>query len=272
MQVKKFPFQHICTWTIALLCFTLPLVTPSPSEAQDPSAKVSVVGLSLTLKDDDNIYSGPSGVEVKLKIAGVTQRILKVAQEEDEASSISITTNDGKVLKNENAFSNSGFMANIAENGLSVTYPVSVSELPPSGTTSLKVKGNVKLIIGDDIQTMEAKFEPKVDTKVTLGAVETVIGSVEKSFDEQGIVVEFKSKKSMESIAEIEFLDENGKQLESSSAGTSSFSFGGGSETSSYYQLNAIPKSLTAKVKYYRSTRELSVPVNVELDLGLEKK
>ncbi len=267
MQTQKFSHQTFFVSALALTWLGLSALNPGVSKAQESSITASVVGLTVNKNDDDDVYSGPNKVEVKLKFAGVAQRILKV--EEDAAKPFSMTTNAGKVLKGENM--NAGFMANIAEDGRSVTYPVSASELPPSGTTSLAIKGNVKLTIGDDLVTQDSKFEPKMDSKVTLGTVKTVIGNIEKSFDEKGLVIEFKSKKSFESIAEIEFVDENGKPVESSSAGSSSFSFGDSAENSSFYEVSGAPKSLTAKVKFYRSTKAVSVPVDVELDLGLGK-
>jgi hypothetical protein len=258
--------------------FLASLLVTGSSLAQDSKTTVKAVGLSITLPDPDNefgqsfVMGRAAGVEVTLMVEDKNLFFLAVVDEGKDKTELKISV-DGKPLENKQDFSRIGFMSNISPDGHRVTLPVNASEIPPAGTKELEVSGTIGIMVGSDSKKEKVSFKPVVDEKVKLGGIETKIASVEEqNFGEPTTVITFESQKSLDTIQSIKFLDEAGKEIQSSSGGSSSFGFGGQTTYSRAYQIAGSPKTLSAEIAYFGSNKTIKVPVDCRLDLGISKK
>jgi hypothetical protein len=254
------------------------IILSGNSFAQESKTSVKAVGLSITLPDPDNefgqsfVLGRAAGVEVTLMVEDKNLFFIAVVDEGKDKTDLKISV-VGKPLENKQDFSRIGFMANISPDGHRVTLPVNASEIPPAGTKELGVTGTIGIMVGSDSKEETVSFKPVVDEKVKLGGIETKIASVEEqNFGEPMTVVTFESQKSLDTIQTIKFLDESGKEIQSSSGGSSSFGFGGQTTYSRSYQIAGSPKTLSAEIAFFSSNKTIKVPVDCRLDIGISKK
>ncbi len=246
--------------------------------AQETKSTVKAIGLSITLPDPDNefgqsfVMGRSAGVEITLLVEDKDKFVISVIDEGNDKTELKISA-DGKTLENKQDFSRIGFMSNISPDGHRVSLPAMASEVPPPGTKSLHVDGTIAILVGSDSKKETVAFKPVVDEKVKLGGIETKIASVEEqNFGEPMTVVNFESQQSLDTIQTIKFLDAEGKELQSSSGGSSSFGFGGQTTYSRSYQIAGSPKSLSAELTYFGSTKVAKIPVKFDFGLGLTQK
>lgn len=235
------------------------------------SPKVAVAGISILRSlpgMKDQMPMGKSeGVEITVGIQTDGQRIVAVADEQKKLPAI--TTDGGKKLEADEHWSTFG--TEISDDGKVVWIPVKSSEVPPSGTTSLKIAGEITLIVGSEPAESDHEFALAQGTKGKLGKADVEIEDVSKNeFGEGETIVSFASKsKDFSLIQEIKFLDANGDEIESSSMGTSSYGFGDDMNYSRSFSLAGDPKQVKVHVSYFGKTLDLKVPIDAEVTLGL---
>jgi len=247
--------------------------------SQNAGPKVDLVGVAVTMADTDNEYGGSAvmgrspGVEVSLRIVDKNAFFTGLAEKDGEGlSSLKLFTDDGKELTSESSFGGWGFNADISENGQRVTVPVSASGMPPAGTTKLHVRGTVVLVAASDPATEDSAFDVTKGAELKLGNVPVKLSEVEEDpWGEEGLMLAFETSKSLDAISEVVFLDAAGKVIESSSGGSSSFGFGDQMNYSKSYNLKSKPKKITVRVKYFKSTGEVKIPVDLPVTLSLGK-
>lgn len=266
-------------WRILAISIGLAAVFFYDSSASaQTGATVRVVALTVALPDPGSEYGGsyvlgrPAGVDVSIMVEDRNAFFLAVVDEGSEKTEVQLLAG-GKPLENENRFSRLSFMSNISDNGQRVIVPISATELPPKGTTGLKAAGKLVLKVGDDEKVDKVAFKVAQGETVQLGPVAAKIASVE-SYDFGAAVtnVTFESTKPLDAISSIKFLDENGKEIETSPGGSSAFGFGDQMTYSRGFGVAGKPTSLTAEVKFFSKTRNVIVPIDVEVDLSLGGK
>lgn len=250
----------------------------SGGTCQDATPTIKAVGMNIGLADPDSEYGGSyvlgrsAGIEITFMVEDKNSFFVSVIDEGKEKSDLSLVV-DGKKLDNTNSFSRIGFMSSISDNGQRVTVPVSATQLPPKGATSVKVTGKLVLMAGADEKTDKVSFKVAVGETVQLGPISTKISSVDEyDFGETVTNIAFETNQSMDVISSLKFLDENGKELETNSGGSSSFGFGDQMTYMRAFQVAGKPTALTAQVKYFGSTQTLTVPVDLDVDLSLSSK
>ena len=255
----------------ALLGIAAASVCGSSMVVGQETPKVSVTGISINRSIpgmEEELPMGKStGVEVTVGIQTDGQRIVAVADEQKKLPAI--TADGGKKLEAEEHWSTFG--TEISDDGKVVWIPVKSSELPPSGTSSLKIAGEITLIVGSEPAESDHEFALAQGTKGKLGKAEVEIEDVSKNeFGDGETIVSFASKsKDFSLIQEIKFLDANGNEIESSSMGTSSYGFGDDMNYSRSFSLAGDPKQVKVHVSYFGKTLELKVPIDAEVTLGL---
>ncbi len=267
----------IRSWLMGIVVLLTPF-TSSTVFAQESKPEVKAVGLSVNLADPDNEYGSsyslgrPAGVEVMIMAQDAKSFFLAVVDEGEQKTALELSAN-GKKLKNEQGFSNIGFMSRISDNGRYVVVPVTATEVPTAGVQSVKVSGKLVLKAGSDEKKEKVKFKVAVDEKVKLGPVTTKISSVEEqNFGEPTTNITFETNQSLDVVASVTFSDEQGKALEASPAGSSSFGFGDEMTYSRTFQISGSHKSLNAEVAFFGSTRVVTIPVDLEVNLSLTAK
>jgi len=267
----------IGSWMMGIVVLLTPIAS-SVASAQEPKPEIKAVGLSVNLEDPDNEYGGsyslgrPAGVEVMIMAQDPKSFFLSVIDDGEQKTALELSAN-GKKLKNEQGFSNIGFMSRISDNGRYVVVPVSATEVPAAGVHSLKVSGKLVLKAGSDEKKEKVKFKVAVDEKVKLGPVTTKISSVEEqNFGEPTTNIAFETNQPLDVIASVKFFDEQGKALEASPSGSSSFGFGDEMTYTRNFQIAGSHKSLNAEVAFFGSTRIVTIPVDLEVNLSLSVK
>lgn len=238
--------------------------------------QVTIAGLSIARpKANDQfgmsqVMGRNAGIEVHLRIETSDLHIIKVAENKDKTPAISVA--GGKTLAAGDRFSDIGFFSQVDEDGKAVTIPINASELPPAGTAKLQIKGEIILTTGSDPATAEQKFALKAGEMVQLGKINCELEEVnEDSFgDESATIINFKSSESLSTLQEVKFFDAAGNEIESSPAGTSSFGFGGDMTYNTNYRLVGKPTEVVAKIKYFKSTKDVPIKIDRTFGVGLD--
>lgn len=263
---------------LLLVAFTMLSSLPHPSNAQDSKPTMKAVGLSVNLPDPDSEFGGSfslgrqAGIEVILLAEDKKTFFIAVVDDGKEKTSLELSAN-GETLKNEQGFGNVGFMSRISEDGHRAVVPVSASQVPPPGTNTVKVSGRLVLKTGTEEKKDKVKFKVAVDEQVKLGPATTKISAVEAyDFGEPTTSITFETNQALDVISAIKFFDEQGKELEATPAGSSSFGFGDEMTYTRGFQVAGNPKSLSAEVTYFAATKLVTVPVDLEVNLSVSTK
>lgn len=241
--------------------------------------QVKVVGVSVALPDPDSEYGGAAilgrqpGTEVHLQVRNDKMFFTGLAKKGDEdKSSVKLLDEKGRELDNENNYSSFGFGTDISEDGHKVTVPVHATGMPPKDAGKIQVKGTIVLVVAKDEKTDDVAIELKEGAKLKLGNVDVKITEIEEDpYGDEGWSFGFESSKSMDAIAEISFVDASGKKMESSSNGSSESGFSGEMTYTRYYSITGKTDKLSARVRYFQTTEEVEVLVDLPVTLGLEK-
>jgi hypothetical protein len=245
--------------------------------AQDSGPKVSVVGIAVTAPDEKNEFGGSAvmgrsaGVEVHLRIEHSGTHFIGMAREAGESgeSTIEILAGD-QALSGENDMDWLAMRATVSDDAHNVTVPVTAESVPPGGTTSLRVRGKLIVVTATGEKTGDSEFEVVKGTELQFGNVPVTVEEIEEDpSSDNGLMITFQSKHSLDTIAEVSFLDEAGNPVESSSAGGGSFGFDDDMTYTQNYTIAGKPSKLTAHVKYFESSENLEVPLDLSVSLGL---
>jgi hypothetical protein len=144
------------------------------------------------------------------------------------------------------------------------------SEIPAKGTKQIQIEGDLVLVVGRDLKTVDVEIVLEEGKELKFGPLDATVGEIGDAFGEPfKKTFQMSSKKPFDSIASIEFVDAKGKTVESSSGGSGSFGFGDDVTYSRSWQIASDAKSIKAKVSYYTKTETLKVPCKLEFGLGL---
>ncbi len=239
---------------------------------------VEVVGVAISKPDPNSEYgwsyvSGRNpGTEVHVRIVATGSAILALANAERTSDAPQLVTLDGKSLKAPRGGNDISFYSQISEDGQHCVFPIRSDDLPPTGTSALKIEGKVKVTTGSDLQNKRVKIDVKPDSKIDVGDIQMTLSEVEDDmFGENAWTLTFQSNQSLATIKEIKFFDDAGGEIESSSAGSHSFGFGNQMTYGRSFRVMGKPQSVNVEIRYFASTREVDVPLNVNFELNLNK-
>ena len=265
-----------------MACFSLiAFVFTNTSATLDAQSEtqVKVVGVSVVLPDPDSEYGGAvvpgrqPGTEVYVQVRNDKMFFTGLAKNgDDEKSSLKLLDEKGRELDNENNFGSFGFGTNASEDGHRITIPVNATGMPPKDAGKIQVKGTIVLVAAKDEKTDDVAIELKQGAKLKLGNVDVILSELEEDpYGDDGWSLSFESSKSLDTIAEISFLDGSGKKMESSANGNSQSGFSGEMTYTRYYSVTGKTDKLSARVRYFQTTEEVEVAVDLPVTLGLEK-
>lgn len=271
---------RVWRWLTIAVFLASGLVLSGPqSLAAWQNPQVDVVGLSVALPDPDNEYGQSmvpgrlAGTEVTLRVVDKGRFFLGQADGEngEPLSSLDLLDDQGNKLKKEDDFSYYSMDAEVSEDGSRVVMVVHRSDLPPAQCKELQVKGTIELLAGTSEITEKTRFKVANGTEATLGGIEVKLSDVsENPYGEPGRMFTVESAARLDTVAEITFLDDKGKDLESMAAGEGAFGFGDEMTYSRTYIVEgAVPDELTARVRYFRKTEKVPVPVDLTVSLAL---
>ena len=257
--------------TVATVLMATLLASGSAVATAQEKGTVEVGGLAIAKKDPNSEFGGsfamgrPAGLEVDLAVSIPKSHILML---DGKKSSLKLTTAKGVELPLDEYFDGK-VSSQIANDHLRAVAQIRATELPPQGTTALKVTGELVFIIGQVPKTEKGVLTVEQGTKIKIAGIDTEITQVSEAFNEPyKKMFELTAKSAFNKISKITFTDA-GKEIESSIGGSGSFGFGGDVTYSQSHQVASESQKLNFEVTYFSKSVEVKIPVSLEFGLGL---
>lgn len=259
-------------WKTCLLVSTVYLAAATASTFAEDKVKLQIAGFSVGQKDPSSDFGqGLSmmrqpGLEVDLHFHAPKETVLSL---DSKKTKIVLKQDDGTELPLEEMF-DGNFRLNLDEKPEKGVLSMRTSEIPAKGTKQIQLEGDLVLVVGRDLKTVDVEIALEEGKELKFGPLDATVGEIGDAFGEPfKKTFQLSSKKPFDSIASIEFVDAKGKVIESSSGGSGSFGFGGDITYSRSWQIASDANSIKAKVSYYTKTEILEVPCKLEFGLGL---
>ena len=259
-------------WKTCLLFSTLYVATATGSVFGQEKVTLQIAGFSVGQKDPSSDFGqGLSmmrqpGLEVDLHFHAPKETVLSL---DVKQTSLALKQDDGTELPLEEMF-DGNFRLSLNEKPEKGLVSMRTSEIPAKGTKQIHMVGDLFLVVGRDLKTVDVEIVLEEGKELKFGPLDVTIGQIGDAFGEPfKKSFELSSKKPFDSIASIEFVDAKGKTVENSSGGSGSFGFGGDITYSRSWQIASDAKSIKARVSYYTKTETLEVPCKLEFGLGL---
>ena len=258
-------------WKICLLFSTMYFAATTASVFGQEKAKLQIAGFSVGQKDPSSEFGqGLSmmrrpGLEVDLHFHAPKETVLSL---DSKQTSLVLKQDDGTELPLDEMFDGQ-FSLSVNEESDKGVVSMRTSEIPAKGTKQIQLEGDLVLVVGRDLKTVDVEIALEEGKELKFGPLDVTVGQIGDAFGEPfKKSVELSSKKSFDAIAKVEFVDAKGKTVESSSGGSGNFGFGGDVTYSRSWQIASDAKSIKAKVSYYTKTEALKVPRKLEFGLG----
>jgi hypothetical protein len=261
-------------WLVLLLLGAVPVI---PIRAQE--VKIDVLGVSVGRKLNEAQKSVfmfvNEGTRLQMSIAIPGRTFIGEARDECKFGKF---TDD----KGTNLFAPLGhapeaddwlgtFGPKFTDDGKLCGLQIKAPGLPAKDATQLQFAGTLVLRCGMTPKTVEQKnVVLKKGAKITAGPVPFQILKVTPAGNETKF--ELKANRPLDRIIKVAFFDAGGKEIKSDIEGYESGSIFGNYEITQYYVLSrkiAANAAVTVKVSYFDKVENVTVPINVEADLGL---
>lgn len=266
--------QHRFTLhTVALAVLGLLVSTQVGFSQEKTKAVVEIGGIGIAKKDPASEFGGAlavgqaPGTTIDFIVTLKDQQILSLARGK---SIVGISTDDGTEMKLTEFFDGivtQSFGA--AKKPERTTLQIRSDDTPPKGTSKLKLKGEVVVVVGRDLKSEEVTFEMEQGEKFKIAGVEVEISGITDAFsDPYKKVIELSAKKPFDHIQSYTIKDSKGNEIPSAEGGSGSFGFNEDVTYSRGINVAAESGKLKVVVKYFAKTEEVKVPVDVEFGLG----
>jgi len=247
--------------------------------AQD-SPKLKVAGLQVirgVAGDEQNRLVPFNSFNPGTALALLLESPAAVIKFDEMASEIeSFTDGEGTdlLVKAEGSFQNVGFgpFPKISTDGRTVLLEIVGGGVPAAGSTSIEAKGTLSLQTASEKKVVQSQpFELVKGTPVKVGEIALELKRVAKpSFGDAALELEFEtSDKAVTMLAGVKFLDPEGNELKSDSAGSSSMGFG---KRYTYGRSFTLEKPVEGKVvlqfEVWTDLSEKRVPFSISAGVG----
>jgi len=197
-----------------------------------------------------------------------------------EASKVTAFIDDkGKDLTKSEVKNNFGrdaaafeMMPTISKDGKQCSAEVSAPGVPTRGCATLTVSGEAALQVATQKKDFTAeKVALKPGTRISAGAIGFTIERAGKPEwgDEDGFSVALQAKQKLDSIADVQFFDAAGKQIEANRTSTRSMESMNDVTVTWTYRLKSKVDSAKIVFWYWTDKRKITVPINLTIGMGL---
>ena len=264
--------------TNLLLLFAALCQTGVVSGADTPGFRV--VGLQIireALGEEQNRLVPFNSFSAGTSLALAFESPTAIIKFDEDASKLDSFT-DGKgtdlLTKAKGSFQNVGFgpFPKISEDGRLVLIEIVGGGVPAAGSTAIKAEGTLSLQTASQKKVVKSQpFDLVKGAAVKVGDIDLKLSRVEKpSFGDAALELEFETgNKAVTMLAGVKFLDPAGKELQSSSAGSSSMGFG---NKYTYGRSFTLEKPVAGKVvlqfEVWTDLAEKKVPFSVTAGVG----
>jgi hypothetical protein len=268
--------------SVLVLMAGILLPAPLSSAQAEGKGKAEVVSLSVSkssAKDDKDLVPN-YGLPVRIGILATLPESGIVRLEEKKSKVTKFSDDKGTDLLQKKAKSKDDFFGDPGPIGafpkvgkdLKTCYlEIQSQTVPASGAKSLTLEGTLLFMTGkgQDVDKQEIK-EPKRGATFKIGTASFRIDDVGKpKFGDAPFQVILSSKEGAR-VVKVRFLDADGKEIESSSPGSGTSSFGDSEPTYSWtYDLKREVKSFTVEATLWKQVATVEVPLKLTVTLGL---
>lgn len=221
------------------------------------------------------IPMGKEGTTIHLLTKNPKVRIIGIG---DKKSRVASLTDDKQTnllrSKEDDRFGGSMFgplQAHIAPGGHQCELEIKAPRIPARGAAKIQLDATVVLLCGAEEKTVEQQgLALKKGSKLTIGPVPMTLGPIEAArFGEAKQVVTFESKQPLNAIRKVEFLAADGRPIKHQAMGSGEGGFNDDITYSVSFGLMQKADSVTLRLTYYSKVEELSLPLKMDVGLGL---
>ena len=200
--------------------------------------------------------------------------------EKDSSKVLSFTDDKGKDLskkETKDRFGSDraefGMMPDTSEDGKLCAVEVTAPGTPSKGATAITVSGQIGLLVATQKKDFTAeKVDLKFDTAVSAGAIPfkiTQVGKPEWGGSDNAFSVTLEAKQDLQSVADIQFFDAEGKNLGATRGGSQKMGFGGNVVESQSFNFKTKVDTARIVITYWTDMKKVSVPFKVVTGVGL---
>ncbi len=250
----------------------------APVWAGDVAPTVKACGIRIAAEG----YGGDQGLRPFNWFKGTTVALLVEAPQgglisyDDNASELTKLVDDkGTNLLVKAGFSTPGLsgFGEVSEDGKAMIVEAVGGEVPQAGAKTIQAQGKIVAQMATKKQTHTVNdVKLAKGGKIQAGPVDLTIEEVGKpGWGDMPMQVSLKADRDLTDIAAVRFLDEQGKAIESESAGSSRMSFGDQVTVTREYRLAREVEAVTVEIDVWTDLRTVEVPFDVTTGVGLGK-
>jgi hypothetical protein len=261
----------------SLVFVLLAVMTAYLSYAAEEKPTVTVEGIRIVTKG----YAGQEDLRAFSLLEGATITLMVFMPEggivdfkRDDSKLESVTDDKGtdltKADKKNTWGSITGFDAwpKKSKDTKAILIDALTPAAPKEGASTIALKGKLIISVGTKTETTETKdVALGVGEKIKAGSLELEIERLGKGWGDYEFSLALKGKGRMAIIKAVQFLDENGKEIESSPSGSASY----GEEFTIDYQLKKKVSKATVKVECWSDLKDVEVPLDIKTGIGIGK-
>lgn len=164
-----------------------------------------------------------------------------------------------------------GMWNKISKDGKVMRIEVSTKKLPAAGVTELKLSGSLEVTMASKTETKASeptKFKKGDKVEITDGFKFEIDAIGKPKWGDDPLEITLKWSRKVPELAAVRFFDEAGKEIESSTGGSSSMGFGNKYTVTKSYKLKKKSDTLKIEVDLWTDAETVSVPVDLSVGLG----
>ena len=168
-----------------------------------------------------------------------------------------------------------GMWNKTSKDGKMMRVDVESKKLPSANVSDVKLVGEISLIVSSKKETKTTKVQAykKGDQVELVKGFSFEVKSLGKpSWGDDPLEISLKWKKKIPELAAVRFFDAAGKEIESSSSGSSSMGFAGNQTVSKSYKLKKKVEKFRMEMDLWVGLEHVTVPVDLTIGMGGGKK
>ena len=257
------------SYPFALIVLTL--FGPAGTAAAQAPPHVEIASFQVAAKDPKSEFGrsltrGFSGVDLAVYFAVPGEAVLSF---DSDKSKVALAADGVDLPLSIQIGGDSMFGFNLNEDPSSGIVQMASEKIPAKTSTKLSLKGEFVLFVGNAAKTEESEFKVVEDGKVKLGLVEATLRASQDRGNPNMQMVQFSAAKPFDSVSKLEFIDTEGKVVESFSAGDGSYTRNDVKFYQRSYGVSSAAKTLKVRVTYFSQVETITLPVDLEFGLGL---
>ena len=232
------------------------------AELKVEPAGIKVIWNTLEKEFDGfKTYNEKKGVYLSLGVFAGDKKIISYNKDN---SKVSMKSGD------ENLGGEFGHFEKISKSGKVMRLEVKSDQLPEGGDGKISVDGNMELVVASKSEIKSSKLiKLEKGMKITLADnFRFEIAEIKKpSYGDYELEIELKRKRDIRERAAVRFLNKEGKEIESKTAGWSSFGNFGKKTVTKSYQIKKRSSEVRIEMDLWVDAKKITVPFTLNVSL-----